>query len=444
MDFFPDRDLSDEISGAFLDGYLEGQSLGLSPVLEVYLRGEGAPRPLPGPEQRAVGLATIWSEVKYNFAFWDHLDGEDWWDDQFAKFLPRVLAAESPERYWELLEEFALLAGEAHTLVRRPLHLLAELAYPPLVLACIEGRAVVWEGEALPRGTEILSVDGRPVDEVQREVGNGLATSTPQSKLALATAWLLRGTASTEVSVHVRLPDRVTRDLTLQRTLTRLTRPPVAVRALGDGLHHVEINEMTQEALDRFQERFATFDGVSGLIIDLRWNHGGSSRVGHAILSRMLNAAVRAPRAKTRAYVPWVRGQGGMQRWVQLSVDPIEPDLERPRFLGPLAVLASARTGSAAEDFLLSYVESRRGPVIGEPSAGSSGQPVWTPLPGGGLVQVTTIRESFPDGTEFVGKGVMPTIPCAPTIRGVGNGRDEVLDEAVAWLAQVRGQARLT
>lgn len=55
-------------------------------------------------------------------------------------------------------------------------------------------------------------------------------------------------------------------------------------------------------------------------------------------------------------------------------------------------------------------------------------------LPGGGAIRVCTKRDTFPDGTPFVGKGIQPDIPCAPTLAGVVAGRDEVLEAAVRYI----------
>lgn len=436
MDSFPAKDLPPQLAAAFLEAYLDGEITGPSPVLEAYGRSStgGLPQPVLTTEQRVLGLATVWSEVKYNFAYWDRLPGEAWWDSCFAEFLPRVTSAASDREYWDMLKEFVLLLGEAHTQVLRPRHLQTDLASPPLWLMAVEGRPMVIEGEELPRGTEILAIDGQPADEARTALARTVITSTPQSTAALTAAWLLRGPEDSTVTVTVRLPAGAVREYTLKRTTPRLARPPIKVRDLGSGFLQVEVNAMIPEVVQQFDEQFPTFAGVSGLIIDLRWNNGSSSHVSNTLLARLVQTPVRAPDARVGVYIPFVRAINGTQRWLRLSIDPVMPDRERPGFDGPIAVLTSPLTGSAAEDFLVVYVESRRGVIVGEATAGSTGQPLSLLLPGGGVLQITTLRERFPDGTEFVGHGVMPTIHCAPTIVGLAAGRDEVLERAMAYL----------
>ncbi|BBB62748.1 hypothetical protein UNDKW_4475 [Undibacterium sp. KW1] len=105
-------------------------------------------------------------------------------------------------------------------------------------------------------------------------------------------------------------------------------------------------------------------------------------------------------------------------------------------YAGPVVVLAGAKTFSAAEDFLMSFVTLQRGTVIGSATAGSTGMPMFFKLPGGGSARICVKHDSFPDGREFVGKGIAPDIEIAPTVADIRAGRDVVLDKAVAVLSK--------
>jgi carboxyl-terminal processing protease len=68
--------------------------------------------------------------------------------------------------------------------------------------------------------------------------------------------------------------------------------------------------------------------------------------------------------------------------WIELPASDLQPR-DGPRFLGPIVLLIGPATFSAAEDFLVAWKNSDRGKIIGEPSAGSTGQPLFFQLPGG-------------------------------------------------------------
>ena len=77
---------------------------------------------------------------------------------------------------------------------------------------------------------------------------------------------------------------------------------------------------------------------------------------------------------------------------------------------GPLQILISRTTKSAAEDFTAMFKGSHRGTLIGEPTNGSTGTPCMIPLRCGGRAQVVSVGYRLLDGTEFIGKGIMPDI----------------------------------
>jgi C-terminal processing protease CtpA/Prc len=101
-----------------------------------------------------------------------------------------------------------------------------------------------------------------------------------------------------------------------------------------------------------------------------------------------------------------------------------------------VVVLVSARTAGPAEDFLVAFRGGNRGPIIGEASAGSTGQTAVLPLPGGWQFRVTVTRDAFPDGKEFMRTGVVPDMPVEERVADVLVGRDAAWDRARAYLAE--------
>lgn len=57
-----------------------------------------------------------------------------------------------------------------------------------------------------------------------------------------------------------------------------------------------------------------------------------------------------------------------------------------------------------------------RGKVIGEPTGGSTGQPLFYSLPFGGMGTVCSKRDLMNDGSEFVGVGIEPDVILRPSL----------------------------
>ena len=103
-------------------------------------------------------------------------------------------------------------------------------------------------------------------------------------------------------------------------------------------------------------------------------------------------------------------------------------------------MLTGAQTASAAEDFCVAFDVMRRGEMVGQPTAGSTGQPLFVPLPGGGTLRVCTMRATYPDGREFVGVGVRPDLVVDETVGDARTGRDTALEAALGRLKERRAK----
>jgi len=102
-----------------------------------------------------------------------------------------------------------------------------------------------------------------------------------------------------------------------------------------------------------------------------------------------------------------------------------KPIKRKPFYNKPVALLIDEGTFSAAEDFCVGFRNMKkrfgfrnikRGTIIGTPSGGSTGNPIGFVLPGGGWVQFCSKKDIYPDGTEFVGVGILPDIEVRETV----------------------------
>ncbi|MEM1328907.1 MAG: hypothetical protein AAGI23_23315 [Bacteroidota bacterium] len=133
--------------------------------------------------QRLLGLAKFWTEVKYNFAFFDQVPDLDW-EAQLYKYIPLVQATKSDAEYYRLLERLCASLQDGHTNIYPPDHLKSNLDRPAVQLKYIEGYAVITNvdeklAEQLPIGSRILMVDGEStISYAKREIMPYISSST--------------------------------------------------------------------------------------------------------------------------------------------------------------------------------------------------------------------------------------------------------------------------
>lgn len=82
---------------------------------------------------------------------------------------------------------------------------------------------------------------------------------------------------------------------------------------------------------------------------------------------------------------------------------------------------------------MVAYVSMKRGLTVGEPTGGTTGQPLYFTLPGGGAV-VCPKRDRFPDGRDFGGKGVQLDALVRPILADFRAKRDAVLEATLKAL----------
>ena len=231
---------------------------------------------------------------------------------------------------------------------------------------------------------------------------------------------------------------------------------------MDDQIAYLSLNSFGNPKIDTlFLKKLPELRKAKKLIIDLRHNGGGNTEIGSYILKYLTyDDALYGSVSKSRLHIPtfkawgkWMdpkdtlQGSEADKRWVRQALlsyednyfhefpyEPTEIDLSKEeRLVIPTAILIGNRTASAAEDFLILADNQDHMVKIGQPSNGSTGQPLLFDLPGGGIARVCTKKDTYPDGREFVGYGIQPDIYVKKTVADFIAGRDPVLEAALEY-----------
>lgn len=396
-------------------------------------------------DERIAGLSRLWSEVKFNFANFDLAPDLDW-DGLYMTYLPRVRQVASTREYYRLLAEMVAKLGDGHSGILPPEELANDLySRPALSTVLVDGRILVarvldesLRSQGIEPGAEVLEVNGLPVKEYgEARVAPYQSASTPQD-LASRTfeQRLLAGPLSEPVELTLRSQSgevfkRKVGRLSPEERAKLNTRPVMELRLLPGNVAYVALNSFEDNsAAEQFEAKLGEILKADALIIDVRENGGGNSDVGYRILAKLTDKPFKTSRWRTRDYRPTYRAWGRAEGTYAEDAGEVQPS-GNPPFAKPVVVLTSARTYSAAEDFVVAFDAMQRGTIVGEPTGGSTGQPLLFPLPGGGRGRVCTKRDTYPDGKEFVGVGIQPQMLVRPTLNDFRASRDTVLEAAL-------------
>jgi carboxyl-terminal processing protease len=426
-------------------------------------------------EQRLYGLIQFWTEVKYNFAFFDHVPDLNW-DHVLTTYLPIMEKDQSTEEYYRNLSKMCALLKDGHTNIYPPNSITAAIASPPVKLVNIQNRAIVSNTsqgliDKLPIGSEVTRIDNVLTQQFLREqMFPFISTSTEHNLFDNAIRSMLNGKEGTQVKLEFKTPKGETRELVLDRNDSDVvwvrTASPFkrfAFKQLPGKVAYVALNTFGNSAVVvDFENKIDSINSCSKLIIDLRSNGGGNSGNGYRIIEHLTSSPFLTSKWRTRehrsAYKAWGKFRMDNHRtaaqkkkeepgdwdktaieyykgdhWYSEPSDTIIPPRNKKINL-PIVVLIGHNTASAAEDFLIALESTKRATTIGSKTFGSTGQPLDLKLPGGGSARVCTKRDEYPDGREFVGFGIKPDLEIESDVVDLIEENDSVLEKALQVL----------
>lgn len=105
-------------------------------------------------------------------------------------------------------------------------------------------------------------------------------------------------------------------------------------------------------------------------------------------------------------------------------------------YKGKVIIIVNETTQSQAEYTTMAFRASNKAIVIGSTTAGADGNVSQFSLPGGITTWISGLGVYYPDGRETQRVGIIPDKIVKPTIKGIKEGRDELLEEAIKLINQ--------
>ena len=234
------------------------------------------------------------------------------------------------------------------------------------------------EAAGLRAGDRILEIDG---------------TSTIGESIS-SLVFLVRGEAGTDVTLTVER-GQSTLDVTITRAVIDLRE--VESRMLADGIGYLRLTTFTDRAPAMFREALAALleDGATDIVFDLRGNPGGYIVAAQGIASQFVPAG---------ELLFTVEHEGAVDRWVSEEGGVAQSDS-----IG-LVVLVDAGSASASEIVAAALQETGRATLVGQPTFGKNTVQIWTDLPNGGGLRLTTDRWFTPSRGSVADGGVVPDV----------------------------------
>ena len=431
------------------------------------------------PEDKVYGLSMFWQEVNYNFVYFDKVDKVSW-NNYYKELIKKVQNTKNDYEYYRELQKFCALLKDGHTNIYFPEYIenyisISEFGDYQIFISNIEDKAIITRTNAskkqeIPIGTEIIKVNDLDTkDYMNRFIMPFISSSTNHILNDWATMFLLESTYGTKYQLTLKLPNNKIKILNItSEPSTENEYYPVIEKKellefkwLKNKTAYIAINSFNSNRIkDLFLNVIPELEKETSLIIDLRYNGGGNSNNALDIVNFITNdSIIQLPKWSTRknisAFKAWGKGISLKDTvnndWAKTSylaykdslfyeeqVSFHKVDKNSPKIVIPTAVLIGHNTASSAEDFLI-YVNNQQHIIkIGNPTFGSTGMPMTLELPNGGEARICTKKDTYPNGEEFVGKGIQPDIFVEQTLNNFLKNKDMTLNVALEYLLKLK------
>lgn len=381
---------------------------------------------------RLLSLFRYWNMIQYYFPYRNLIDEN--WNDVLQEFLPKFVNATGELDY--KLAVLALIARVHDTHANiwgndMTLQNYKGVNYAPVSVKFIENSAVVagFLGKepgnitGLQLGDIIVSINNKKIDEIiseklpitpasnyttqLRDIGRDLLR-TNDSVLNIT---FKRQNSTSQLTLKCYPPNKINlyASYYCKDTCFKLITPEIACIYPGT-IKSVFLPKIMSEARN-----------TKGLIIDLRCYP--SDFIVFSLSEYLMPAPVGfAKFSQTSFSNPGLFTTGDF-----ISVGKTNDDY----YKGKVVIIVNEVTQSQAEYTTMAFRKAPRATVIGSTTAGADGNVSEIILPGGIRTMISGIGVYYPDGKETQRVGIVPDIEVKPTIKGISEGRDELLEKAI-------------
>jgi C-terminal processing protease CtpA/Prc len=388
----------------------------------------------PNAELRLLALFRLWNVVQY-FSPYKHQTEKDW-DGVMNEYILDIVEAPDELAYEMVILKFLNEIHDTHAQLYGGGNAITDWKgkfYPPVNMSMIENQLVVNSFNMVPidadidltLGDVVTHIEGISVDKLIEKRLSYFPASNYPTKLRNIAPQLLRSNKQQlnitvkkgQEHIQQKLKLYEKKDLPFFNHLkTRYFTEP-SYRFLSDDIGYVDLKNIINEDIERIKTEFLN---TKGIILDIR-------NYPNLFLPFSLGSYfVKEKTPFVKFTMVNLNTPGEFNFGPLYSISPSEQT-----YSGKLVVLVNELTQSMAEYTAMAFQAGPNTTVIGSTTAGADGNISTIYLPGGLRTVISGIGVYYPDGKETQRVGILPDIVILPTIKGIREGRDELLEEAM-------------
>lgn len=379
-------------------------------------------------ELRLLTLFRYWNIVEYFFPYKYQMDQP--WEETLDDMIPKFENPATEQEFHLAMLELVVNIDDSHVgFMSKQVDEFFGKKFIPARFRIIDGQAVItsFYNDSIGKkdgwqiGDAVIEVEGVPVLQRFSEMEKYIPGSNIPTKMRNAYHAIFNGSTD---SIHIKFSrDGVVQESTFPRYefgKFNYTGPKKEEKwkILENNIGYLNMGELEKVDVKSTMEKLKD---TRGIIFDIRNYPKGTMY----LFADELN---RGSREFAKFLVPNLNYPGKYIWTRSLKAGPAGPS--NP-YKGKVILLVNESTQSHAEFTAMALQTADKVTIIGSQTAGADGNVSDVTLVGGHQTNITGIGVFYPNGTETQRIGIIPDIEVLPTLQGIKEGRDEVLEKAL-------------
>lgn len=384
------------------------------------------PESFLGTDDRAKRLATValsWNVFQHFYPYFDVVPVD--WLAVLKETLATARTDDDEYAFVQTLQRMVAQLQDGHGAVGVAMTATALTTTQNPPWDWIENQLVltlVKPSDQLQPGDVVLKINGQAAIDLIAEEEQHVSASTVQHRRAMALRNLWAHLTDDSMTLEVRSRSgnvvQVTR-LRGEICCVKPARLPV-ITEIRPGILYFDLSQLSTTD---FENAIPKMQQSSGIIFDARGYLGkiNASTLGHL---------TDVPMKWESFYWPIITYPDHQKMTFRVDDEPTV-DPQKPRLTAKVAFLTNVNALSYSESYLAFVEYYKLGEIVGEPTAGMTGGIDPFTLFNQYTFNWTGTKVLKQDGSRHHGVGILPTILVSPTIQGIAEGRDEILERAI-------------
>ncbi len=393
----------------------------------------------PDAGYRMLALFRFWNMIEYEYPYkYGNILND--WGTVLNEFIPKFVSTPDTISYRLTLSELVSQIHDSHLSIdfydlywyryKGIYHVPVEVVFVgrQAVVAGYLGDEKILRTGLFP-GDIITEINGRKTNEIIRGKLKITSGSNEAYQLRMIAPHLLAGNSPDE-EIRI-LRNGSSMKISLKRRMMWVGTgrsswlPPYdsCYKLLSKEVGYINLSKLN---INRLPEIFEKFKNTKGILIDNRYGIFQSFAYNSLGAYLLPDSTIFVKLNKMDINNPgYLQSESIKEKVGSVNLD---------YYKGKVGILVNSITMSNAEFTTMALRRAPKSAVIGSQTAGADGNVSMFVLPGNFSSFISGVGVYYPDGKETQRVGIVPDIEVKLTVKGIKEGRDEVLEKAIEWI----------